>query len=566
MQTSKPARPHFQFWPRRVPTEITLPETSLWYNLEVTSTRFPDKAAIRYFGNAITFRELKTQATALAGWLQNVAGVQKGDRVLLYMQNCPQFILAYYAILRADAVVVPVNPMNRAEEFKHYITDAGAKVAITTADLAAGVAQANGELEEGERLSHLLVSKYADALPSSHEYPEDAPPAWLTAEHAVPEWATAWNDAIAAGYAPGPHAAGPDDMAVMPYTSGTTGFPKGCIHTHRSVMHNVIGGATWSGSGAEAVLLSVVPLFHVTGMQYGMNGPIYTGATVVMLPRWDREVAGRLISRYKVTHWTNIPTMVIDLLGSPNLDKFDLTSLRYIGGGGAAMPQAVAERLKVQFGLAYLEGYGLSETMAPTHSNPIERCKQQCLGIPVFNTDARVVDPVTLQELGTNEVGEIIVRGPQVFKGYWGKPEATKDAFIEFEGQTYFRTGDLGRMDEEGYYFITDRLKRMINASGYKVWPAEVENLLYKHPAVQEACIIGTKDAYRGETVKAVIVLREAARGKTTADEIIDWAKDNMAAYKYPRVVEFVDALPKSGTGKVMWRALQEAETARNNG
>jgi len=566
MQTSKPARPHFQFWPRRVPTEITLPETSLWYNLEVTSTRFPDKAAIRYFGNAITFRELKQQATALAGWLQNVAGVQKGDRVLLYMQNCPQFMLAYYAILRADAVVVPVNPMNRAEEFKHYITDAGAKVAITTADLAAGVAQANDELDEGQRLAHLLVSKYADALPPSYENPEDAPPAWLTAEHPVPAWATAWNDAIAAGYAPGPHTAGPDDIAVMPYTSGTTGFPKGCIHTHRSVMHNVIGGATWSGSGAEAVLLSVVPLFHVTGMQYGMNGPIYTGATVVMLPRWDREVAGRLISRYKVSHWTNIPTMVIDLLGSPNLDKFDLTSLRYIGGGGAAMPQAVAERLKQQFGLSYLEGYGLSETMAPTHSNPIERCKQQCLGIPVFNTEARVVDPVTLQEMPVNEVGEIIVRGPQVFKGYWGKPEATKDAFIEFEGQTYFRTGDLGRMDEEGYYFITDRLKRMINASGYKVWPAEVENLLYKHPAVQEACIIGTKDAYRGETVKAVIVLREAARGKTTADEIIDWAKDNMAAYKYPRVVEFVDALPKSGTGKVMWRALQEAETARNSG
>lgn len=566
MQTSKPARPHFRFWPRRVPTEIVLPETSLWFNLEVTSTRFPDKAAIRYFGNAISFAELKRQASALAGWLQHDAGVKKGDRVLLYMQNSPQFMIAYYAILRADAVVVPVNPMNRAEEFKHYITDSGARVAICTADLAAGVAQANQEVEPGARLSHLLVTRYADALPPTYEYPEDAPPAWLTAEHEVPASAVAWTDAIAADRAPGPHTAGPDDIAVMPYTSGTTGFPKGCIHTHRSVMHNVIGSGTWSGSGAEAVVFSVVPLFHVTGMQYGMNGPIYTGATVVMLPRWDREVAGRLISRYRVTHWTNIPTMVIDLLGSPNLDKFDLTSLRYIGGGGAAMPAAVAERLKQQFGLNYLEGYGLSETMAPTHSNPLERSKQQCLGVPVFNTDARVVDPVTLQEMPVNEVGEIIVRGPQVFQGYWGKPEATKEAFVEFEGQTYFRTGDLGRMDEEGYYFITDRLKRMINASGYKVWPAEVENLLYKHPAVQEACIIGTRDPYRGETVKAVVVLREQAKGKTTEDDIINWAKDNMAAYKYPRVVEFVEALPKSGTGKVMWRALQEAESARNAG
>ncbi|WP_340528475.1 AMP-binding protein, partial [Cupriavidus necator] len=358
----------------------------------------------------------------------------------------------------------------------------------------------------------------------------------------------------------------PDDMAVMPYTSGTTGFPKGCIHTHRSVMHNIVGGATWSGSGAESVILSVLPLFHVTGMQYGMNGPIYSGATVVMLPRWDREVAGRLISRYQVTHWTNIPTMVIDFLASPNLAQFDLSSLRYIGGGGAAMPQAVAERLREQFGLNYLEGYGLSETMAPTHSNPSDRPKLQCLGVPTFNTDARVVDPVTLKELPPNEIGEIIVSGPQVFKGYWGKEDATRDAFIEFEGKTFFRTGDLGRMDEEGYYFITDRLKRMINASGFKVWPAEVENLLYKHPDVQEACIIGTRDPYRGETVKAVVVLRAHARGKTTPEQIIEWAKENMAAYKYPRVVEFVEALPKSGTGKVMWRHLQESENARNAG
>jgi fatty-acyl-CoA synthase len=299
--------------------------------------------------------------------------VKKGDRVLLYMQNCPQFIISYYAILRADAVVVPVNPMNRSEEFKHYVTDGQARVAICTADLAAGVMQADAELSADERLQHLLVTQYTDALPPTHVHPEDAPPAWLTAEHPLPDNATPWAEALAAGLKPGPHTAGPDDMAVMPYTSGTTGFPKGCIHTHRSVMHNIVGGSTWSGSGAESVILSVLPLFHVTGMQYGMNGPIYSGATVVMLPRWDREVAGHLISRYQVTHWTNIPTMVIDFLGSPNLASFDMSSLRYIGGGGAAMPQAVAERLKTQFGLNYLEGYGLSETMAPTHSNPADR-------------------------------------------------------------------------------------------------------------------------------------------------------------------------------------------------
>jgi fatty-acyl-CoA synthase len=216
------------------------------------------------------------------------------------------------------------------------------------------------------------------------------------------------------------------------------------------------------------------------------------------MPRWDRELAGRLISRWKVTGWTNIPTMVIDLLGSPNFASFDLSSLTSIGGGGAAMPQAVAQRLLEQYGLYYVEGYGLTETAAPSHNNPPDNPKQQCLGVPIFGTDSRVVDPETLKEMPQGEQGEIIIHGPQVFRGYWQQPEATAKAFIEFEGKPFFRSGDLGRVDEDGYFFITDRLKRMINASGFKVWPAEVETLMFKHPAIQEACIISTKDAYRG--------------------------------------------------------------------
>jgi fatty-acyl-CoA synthase len=304
----------------------------------------------------------------------------------------------------------------------------------------------------------------------------------------------------------------------------------------------------------------VVPFFHVTGMMYGVLAPVWGGSTVIILPRWDRELAGRLISRHQVTHWTCIPTMIIDLFASPNYKSFDLTSLRYLSGGGAAMPYAVAERLQQEFGLTFAEGYGLTETAAPSHANPPERAKLQCLGMPIFGVDSRVIDPETLQELPPGEVGEIVTRGPMVFKGYWGHPEATAAAFVEIDGQSFFRTGDLGRMDEEGYFFLTDRLKRMINASGYKVWPSEVELLLFKCPAVQEACIIAAKDTYRGETVKAVIVLRAEARGRTSEQDIIDWAREHMAAYKVPRIVEFTDALPKSGSGKVMWRLLQERE------
>jgi len=561
-------RPHSKFWPLRLPTAITTPETTLFFNLEVTATRYPGKDAIRFFGANLTYAELRRQAESIAGWLQRVAEVQPGDRVLLYLQNSPQHVIATYGILRAQAVVVPVNPMNRAEELGHYITDAGARVIICAADLAATVAQADAEVAAGQQLRHLLVARYADMMPppggmDTQEAPPPAWSSWLDADPPLPPRATRWNDALAAAHTPLPAQGGPDDLAVMPYTSGTTGFPKGCMHTHRTIMHNVIGGALMANSGADATTLAVVPLFHVTGMLYGMHTPVYGGATVVMMPRWDRELAGRLISRHKVTHWTNIPTMIIDMFGSPNITKFDLSSLRGLSGGGAAMPHAVAERLQQQFGITYCEGYGLTETAAPSHTNPPERAKLQCLGMPVFGTDARVVDPTTLRELPPNEVGEIIVNGPQVFKGYWRNPAATAAAFIEFEGRTFFRTGDLGRMDEEGYFFLTDRLKRMINASGFKVWPAEVESLLYKHPAIQEACIIASHDAYRGETVKAVVVLRADARGRTSAEDIIGWARGHMAAYKVPRLVEFVDELPKSGTGKVMWRALQEREAAR---
>jgi fatty-acyl-CoA synthase len=561
-------RAHFKFWPKRLPRSISPPAISLWQNLAVSALRYPDKPALVFFGKVFTYAEVMHQAERLAATL-HAMGVQKGDRVVLNMQNCPQWVIAHFAILRANAVVVPVNPMNRAEELKHYITDPDARVAITTADLAQELAKANVQLAPAERLQHMIVTHYSDAFDLQAEGAEVVPAAWqdwLQTRHALPLeagcTASSWTDALA-GDQPAPeHSATPQDLAVLPYTSGTTGLPKGCMHTHASIMHNAMASTLWVNSTPENRVLSVVPMFHITGMVSVLHASIYSSSTVIIMPRWDRELAGRLISRWRVTHWTNIPTMVIDLLASPNFADFDLSSLMYIGGGGAAMPQAVAQRLWEQYGLRFAEGYGLTETAAPSHSNPPDATKQQCLGVPFIGTEARVVDPLTLQEMPQGEQGEIIMCGPQNFSGYWKRPEATAAAFIDFEGKRFFRSGDLGRVDEDGYFFITDRLKRMINASGFKVWPAEVEALMFKHPAIQEACIISTRDAYRGETVKAVVVLRQNAKGSTSEDDIIHWCKDNMAAYKYPRVVQFVDALPKSGSGKVMWRTLQEAEKA----
>ena len=347
--------------------------------------------------------------------------------------------------------------------------------------------------------------------------------------------------------------------------SGTTGRPKGCMLTHANVMHTLITNTVWFASNQDTRHLVVLPFFHVTSMQGCMNAPLYQGSTIVLMCRWDREVAAALIQRYQPTTWTAIATMVIDFLANPQIGQYDLTSLRRVTGGGAAMPAAVGEKLQQLVGTPYIEGYGLTETIAPTHINPVDRPKRQCLGIPIFNTDSRVIDPETLQELpsGSEHIGEIVTNGPQVFRGYWRNEAATRAAFIELDGKQFLRTGDLGYVDAEGYFFLVDRLKRMINASGFKVWPAEVEALMYQHPAVQEACVVAAKDAHRGETVKAFVVLRAAFKGQTSASDIIDWTRQNMASYKHPRSVEFVDALPKSATGKVQWRTLQEAEMAR---
>jgi fatty-acyl-CoA synthase len=250
--------------------------------------------------------------------------------------------------------------------------------------------------------------------------------------------------------------------------------------------------------------------------------------------------------------------MVVDFLAQKNLGGYDLRSLALVGGGGAPLPQAVGEKLRETTGLSYVEGYGLSETMSQTHFNPPDRPKLQCLGLPTFDTDARVVDPDTLEELPPGEQGEIIVAGPQVMREYWNKPGKTREALLERDGKTFLRTGDIGRMDEEGYFFMVDRAKRMINAAGFKVWPAEVESSLYQHPAIREVCVIGVPDERRGETVEAVVVPDDPQRAD--ADEIIAWAKEHMAGYKVPRLIKFVDSLPRSGTGKIQWRELQERE------
>lgn len=560
---SKPVKPllaHHAHWPKGVPHDLRVPQVTLNHFVQTAALRYPDKLALIYAERVLTYRQLNAQIEAVAAYLQQRLGVVRGDRVLLMSQNCPQFVIAFYAVMRVGAAVVPVNPMSTLPEVSYCADNSGAKVAVVAQDLLPQLQPLIGQA--GSSLQAALVHAYSEGVPDSGL--AVLPEAMRFAARALDEaHLHAFADAVAFAEPVQDTGCGPDDLAVLPYTSGTTGHPKGCCHTHSTVLASNIASQVWRGLHADAVFLCVAPLFHMLGMQNGMNMPLTLGGTIVMMPRWDAARAVDLVERYRVTVWTAPPAMVIDFFAQPRAQTRDLSSLALLSGGGAAMPEAVAKMLLEQFGLSYNEAYGLSETAAFLHANPVARGKRQCLGVPTQGVDSRIVDPETLQELPQGEVGELVTRGAQVMRGYWRNPQADASAFITLHGEHYFRTGDLAMVDEDGYFFMRDRLKRMINASGLKVWPAEVENALYDHPAVHEACVIAVPDAKRGENVMALLVLKPGFLGQLSEQDVINWGRERMAVYKAPRIVRFVDALPKSGTGKILWRQLQEQEQAR---
>ncbi|WP_209122768.1 long-chain-fatty-acid--CoA ligase [Alkalihalobacillus sp. BA299] len=543
---------HFEFWPKRVSKSLTIPVTSLIDNLEVSTKRYPNKTAIHFYGQDITYKQLLEEVMGKARFLQNELNICKGERVLLYMQNCPQFIIAYYAILSINAIVVPINPMNKTEELAYFIKDSEAKVAILDQSLLEQVQP----IIHSSSLNHVIVSEYSDYAQAASEV-LGIQARTVSVDFNQP-YVTPWDHATS-NLEIINQSFDSNLTALIIYTSGTTGHPKGCIHTHQNVQANISGTAIWGNYTPQTVALTTLPLFHVTGMEHSMNTTIQAGGTIVLMMRWDRDVAGETIQRLGCTHWVNISTMMIDFLSNPNLPQYDISSLQVVGGGGAPLPKAIGEKLYKLTGIVYAEGYGSTETMSQTHFNPLDRPKLQCLGIPFFDVDARIIDSETYEQLGTNEKGEIIVNSPQLFKGYWNKEAETKEAFLEIDGKTFFLTGDIGYFDEEGYFFIVDRKKRMINASGFKVWPVEVESMMYMHPAINSVCVIASPDPRRGETVKALVVLNEGHKN-ITAEEIIDWCKSKMSNYKYPRLIEFVTELPISASGKVLWRHLQEQE------
>lgn len=550
---------HFQVWPKRVTKTLTVPETTLYDNLQITAKKYPNKIALHYYGADYTYKQLHEEVLRAASYLQN-HGVVKEEKVILFMQNSVQFIVSFYAIMRLEAVAIALNPMSKSDELAFYIQDCQAKYAIIGQEFYDLVQP----LKEITTLKYTVVANYrtyADVSKVKAELPDELKLQPL--ENVEDDSTILWKELIMCEKNIAPYHGKSDDLAIFPYTSGTTSLPKGCMHTHKTVQANVWGAKNWTGATADFVFLASLPFFHVTGNVQSLQMPIAIGAKIVIMTRWNRDYASECIDTHHVNSWVNIATMLIDYLYNPNYDHYNHTSLEFVAGGGATLSKAVNELFYERSGLRYVEGYGLSETMAQTHFNPVDCPKPQCLGVPAFDVDARIMNLETNTSCAAYEVGEIIINGPQVFKGYYNREQETRDAFIEVEDKMFFKTGDLGYYDEEGYFYMVDRVKRMINVSGYKVWPNEVESKLYEHPKVQQVCVVGTPHIIKGEEVKAYIILKDAYKDQEVIEEIVQWSKEQMAAYKYPRIIEIVETLPMTSSGKILWRTLQEQENQK---
>ncbi|MEW6273519.1 MAG: long-chain fatty acid--CoA ligase [Bacillota bacterium] len=519
-----------------VPFNISFEKISLPALLARTVSKFPEKTAMIFFGRETPYQQLGACVERLASALYDL-GVRKGDRVALMLPNCPDFVISYYAILRLGAIVVNTNPMYVEREIEHQVNDSQSKMIITLIDLYPRVKNVSAKTP----LEKVLLTGFA----GKPELPEGTP--WLPDLYLSER-----------GPAPAVEIDPEQDIAVLQYTGGTTGVPKAAALTHFNLYANTTQvNHFFRGDENKRLILSVLPFFHVYGMTCCMNLAIAAGTTMILVPRFVPAEIAKIISQYRPTFFPGVPTMFLALLNCPDFEDF--STVMVYSSGAAPLPQEVFNGYaKKLAGTASLlaEGYGLSEASPVTHSNPVfGENKPGSIGIPYPDTECKIMDAETgTRVVPVGEIGELVIKGPQVMKGYWNRPEETAKALRD--GWLY--TGDLARMDEDGYFYIVDRKKDLIIAGGYNIYPREVEEVLFTHPKVLEAVVAGVPDPYRGETVKAYIVLREGE--SATEEEIIEFCRERLAAYKVPRRVEFRKELPKSAVGKLLRRVLVAEE------
>lgn len=547
-------RPWEKVWPPHVTGtfEITKPLPEIVRDVAEDN---PSRIAVSYYGRDISYGELNELSDRCAQALVRL-GLNKGDRVALFMQNCPQFIIAYIGTLRAGGVVVPLNPMFKQAELKYELQDAGCKILVSSDVLYPEVAK----IREMSVLEHVLITSLGDYCSSGSAL---TPPAEVLSPKQVFPDTEDFNRLLGEAE-PVPTCRVNDvreDLALLQYTGGTTGLPKGAMITHHALAYAAVAANNWFQHREDDVFLGVTPYFHIMGMVMAMCAPLLTGGRIVVLSRFSPDGVARAITEHRVTAWVGAPTMIVALLQLPDIRNYDLSSLRYICCGGSSFGPELKKKVQELAPRAFiLEGYGLTESVAHGGAvTPLGAYKPGFVGVPHVNT-VRIVDLETGErELPANQEGEIVIKGPITFRGYWRRPKETGEVLRD----GWVHTGDVGLMDEEGYVKILGRNRELIKCSGFSVFPGDVEELLYQHPAVGEVAVIGVPDPYRGESPKAFIVLKEEFVGRITEQEIIAWARENMSAYKRPREVEFCRELPKSGAGKILRRVLVDQERAR---
>lgn len=557
------AQPWLDNYPADWPRKLEFPEEPLYWLVERAAKMWPEAVGFKFLGSTLTYSQLDELSSRFARGLQDL-GVKKGDRVALYLPNSFHFIIAFYGALKAGAIVVPHNPIYKEKELKFQLNDSGSSVVIGLRNILRHGLDLFGSMAKvlpETKVTHAITGSLTDFLPplkralaplagvKQRRYPgtldflgliRKSPPSY-TKQDVRPR----------------------EDPALILYTGGTTGTPKGAVLTHYNLLCNAIQvSSIYPFNRERDVALAVLPFFHSYGLTTCLTTPIYNGVRVVILPRYDTLQVMKTIQREKVTLFPGVPLMYNAIINHPKAASFNLRSVRACISGAAALPEAVARRFMELTGGQLVEGYGLSEASPVTHVNPLtdpSKVRLGSIGFPVPGTEAAIVDLDDGKTvLPPGQVGELIVRGPQVMKGYWNRPEETRSTLRD----GWLHTGDIAKMDEQGYFYIIDRVKDMINVAGLKVWPREVEEVLYQHEAVKEAAVVPIPDSRKGEVPKAYVVLKEGYRGRVTAEELIAFVRGKLADYKVPREVEFRDDLPKTLIGKVLRRALREEAKA----
>ena len=559
-------RPWIRHYEQGVPAQLEIPDQPLTWLLDRTASRYPGRTALIYYGTRLSYAQLAHHAQRFASALQRL-GMHKGDRVAIALPNIPQFPIAFYGALLAGAVVVPTNPLYTEREMQHQLADSGARVLVmldTFYPLVRAVRQQTA-------LEYIILTSPADFMPpllralsplSQRRTQSPEPPLtrkeWhddqtLHVMHTLLESHPGGDRAVFSPLEP----VQASDLAVLQYTGGTTGLSKGAMLSHRNLLANAMQTRAWipQAHEGEEVVLCVAPFFHAYGLTVGMNFPLLAAASMVLVPRFKAKEVVKAIRRYHPTIFPGMPTMYLAVMREAGQHPEALRSIKYCISGAAPLPAPVRSEFEALTGGRLVEGYGLSEASPVTHCNPLtEQCRTGSIGLPLHGVEAAILHQETGEPVPIGEVGELVVRGPNIMQGYWNRPEETRQTFR----QDWMRTGDLGKMDADGYFSIVERVKDVIIASGLKVYPREVEEVLFGHPAVAEVAVAGAPDAYRGETVAAFVVLKPGMEAsEETRRELLEYCRQELAAYKVPTILEFRASLPKSLIGKVLRRELR---------